>query len=135
MRCSSRASTSHSHSSRSDSYNQRILLGPLIIGMEKSMVSLLDRLRDLRIEPLRTSTFQPVTQKEIKSIESMINAVLPSMYSTVIMTFGNSLLPGLVNCRSKENPLYFSTIYGYEDIVAAFRDYKEVLPETLLPIG
>src|SRR5437660_8414028 len=99
------------------------------------MTSLADKLTELGIEPLDGETFKPLSDAHIAEVERTANAKLPEAYRRFLATFGPSRFSKEVNCTPSGKPLYFGWFFGFEELAVAIECSKELLPETIIPIG
>jgi hypothetical protein len=99
------------------------------------MSSFTSKLTELGIEPMRGPTFEPFSSENIAQLQNKVGASLPDAYKQFLMTYGHSMFSGEVNCTPQGDPLYFGWFYGFDELVDAVDTYREVLPETIIPIG
>ena len=79
--------------------------------------------------------FQPFTIENIAQLQGQVGASLPEAYKQFLMTYGHSMFSGEVNCTPQGDPLYFGWFYGFDELVDAVDAFREVLPETIIPMG
>jgi hypothetical protein len=99
------------------------------------MNSITDKLKALGIAPMDGSRFEPLAQTQIDEIEQTIRTALPPEYAHFLREFGRSMFSMEVNCTPSKKPLYFGWFYGYDELIASAESHREVLPETVIPIG
>lgn len=99
------------------------------------MSSFISRLTELGIEPMIGTAFKPFSKKNIAQLQNKVGASLPVTYTQFLTTYRHSMFSGEVNCTSQGDPLYFGWFYSFDELVDAVDTYREVLPETIIPIG
>jgi hypothetical protein len=99
------------------------------------MSSFTSKLAILGIEPMSGQAFEPFSEENIARLQKKVSAPLPEVYKQFLMTYGRSMFSAEINCRPHEGPLYFGWFYGFSELMDAVETYREVLPETLIPIG
>ncbi|MGH7140855.1 MAG: SMI1/KNR4 family protein [Pirellulales bacterium] len=99
------------------------------------MASITSKLTELGIEPMSGPTFKPFSKQNIAQLQDKTGASFPEAYQQFLLTYGHSMFSGDVNCTPQGDPLYFGWFYGFNELVDAVDTYREVLPETMIPIG
>jgi hypothetical protein len=93
------------------------------------------KLVELGITPLGSETFVPLSAAEVARIGEAIGADLPEDYKQFLVRFGRSTFNAEVNCTPVAKPLYFGWFFGYAELVEAFDNLRDLLPETVIAIG
>ena len=100
-----------------------------------TMDSIIRKLTDLGLEPLEGEAFEPLSEDDISRLQTILGAALPESYTEFLTTFGASMFPREINCTPQGEPLYFGWFYGFNELVEALNTHREVLPESIIPIG
>jgi hypothetical protein len=99
------------------------------------MTKTIGKLTELGIAPLGGDAFVPLSAAEVASIEKAIGADLPRDYKQFLTRFGRSMFNAEVNCTPFAKPLYFGWFFGYAELLEAFDNLRDLLPETVIAIG
>jgi hypothetical protein len=95
----------------------------------------MDKLMELGLEPMTGTTFEPISKEGVAQLQHKAGASFPEIYKSFLASFGQSMFSTEVNCTPHSSPLYFGRFYGFNELMDAFDTYREVLPETIIPIG
>jgi hypothetical protein len=103
--------------------------------MRNPMSPFTGKLAELGIEPMRGEAFEPFSKENIAHLQEKVGASLPDAYKQFLAAYGHSMFSVEINCTPQGDPLYFGWFYGFDELVDAIDTYREVLPETIIPIG
>jgi SMI1-KNR4 cell-wall len=100
------------------------------------------------------STFLPVTEEELTSIETVLGNVLPEDYREFLQTFGAASFGELVEIRlTRSSPLFapdvknvplfekaplshfYGAMDGNQSLAKRITTYRDRIPETMIPIA
>jgi len=99
------------------------------------MSSFSSNLTELGIEPMSGPVFEPFSAESIAQLQNKVGASLPEAYKQFLAAYGRSMFSAEINCTPHGEPLYFGWFYGFDELMDAVDTYREVLPETIIPIG
>lgn len=90
---------------------------------------------------MRTSTFVPVPEKELRQLENAIGGPLPEDYRQFLRAYGKSLFRTGVSCPASTElePIPFAFFYGAnvsgDGVLATYRFTEGQFPTGIVPIG
>jgi hypothetical protein len=89
-----------------------------------------------KLNALQVQPQAPLSEAQLKEIESRVGHELPSSYRHILGTYGGMsfdsvFYPDLIS----RDAVRFGWLFDYSELIGALEDYSDSIPDTLIPIG
>ena len=100
------------------------------------MSSFTRKLTELGIEPMSKEKIRAVLEGEYCAATKQGRRIASETYTQFLATYGLLLCSQEKSTvRPQGDALYFGWFYSFDELVDAVNTYREILPETIMPIG